>query len=180
MLFLFLLLIPIAIVFAFQLLQISQPILISEESIQIDCSTDIVFDVLTKTKYILKISPSVSNVSIKNDYVLKEKDIYHRIFYSHNIPNRQKVKIEKIERNSLIITSTNLLGYKITYIHSLTIISDKRTEISIKKIVTGKGIQKLLVKHLLLAEEHEGGYINRIKFETEKIANRVDGSALTN
>ena len=141
--------------------------IIANESLIINKNDTEVFHFLLDTKNIIKISPSVGGFSLFENEKFKEKDQYTRVFYSHGIPNKQTVIIEKVTENETIITKTSLIGHQVEYKHLLNKIDDSKTKITVIKSIKGWSVLSLLTKHLLLKEEHEACYISNIKKHLE-------------
>lgn len=111
-----------------------------------------------------KISQNIGNVQLDGSGWLAQGSHYKRVLYSHGIPNPQVVTVAEFEQNKLLVTTTTLVGFDVTYRYVLSPTSDGKTTLSLTKSGSGGWmILRPLLVHLLTRPEHDGGHLALIK-----------------
>jgi hypothetical protein len=141
--------------------------IISKEQIIIQCVAKDAFKILTHTDYIDRISTSVGAIKLNKHGYLEKGDRYERTFFSHGIPNKQKVLVEALIPDSSLTIQTDLLGYTVTYDYVLVALENNQTALTLTKTRSGSGVLPFLLKHLLTRPEHDGLHFLRVKEVSE-------------
>jgi uncharacterized protein YndB with AHSA1/START domain len=123
-----------------------------------------VFRALVDPANVDKISQNIGNVQLDGSGWLAQGSHYQRVLYSHGIPNPQTVTVTEFEQNKLLVTTTTLVGFNVTYRYVLSSTSDGKTALSLTKSGSGGWvILRPLMIHLLTRPEHDGGHLMLIK-----------------